>query len=419
MNITKTSNMSMEWKPEIKNTSNDISSILISRLKCAICNSPHLESLYKITGNFPINLNCSFKFDDRVSSMSYGQCKDCGTIQILKLMPLNLLYGGGDPHNSKIVGNVWGRFFKFLSSIVEKQTSGKNVLEIGDPSGKMLSLVNSYKSWTIVEPNISRELSMMSVKLGNNINIIEEFFDELVATKIRFSDIRPEVIIHSHVFEHIYEPSSFLNLCWSILPNDGKMIFAIPNMKHIVEESIAPFFGLFFEHTVYMDENIVQFLLEKSNFIIESVYYHEKHSIIFVTKKSSTPLLQKYSTQLLHELSTPFVESFNNTLRIYVNYVNRCNEKMRKDDHEQYFIFGASYNTQMLLALGLDVQNIICILDNCESKHGKYLQGTKMKIEPPSIIKIYQNPCIILRNGYYTKEITSQLCKIDTTIKII
>jgi hypothetical protein len=97
--------------------------------------------------------------------------------------------------------------------------------------------------------------------------------------------------------------------------------------------------------------------------------------------------------------------------------VNTCNEIIKGADKKVY-LFGASYNTQFLLALGLHEEKIDGILDNSTDKQNKYLYGYDLKIYSPEIIT-NNDSIVILKNGYYTDEIMSQLLSINNNIIII
>ena len=58
------------------------------------------------------------------------------------------------------------------------------------------------------------------------------------------------------------------------------------------------------------------------------------------------------------------------------------------------------------------------ILDNNSNKQGKYLYGFKIKIISPEILKD-SDSIVILKNGYYSKEIKKQILNINSNTIII
>ena len=72
-----------------------------------------------------------------------------------------------------------------------------------------------------------------------------------------------------------------------------------------------------------------------------------------------------------------------------------------------------------MLNLGLNDENIKCILDNDIKKHNKRLYGTQLMINSPNIIKNDTQPVIILRAGVYNKEIKKQLLSLNSRCEIV
>ena len=95
-------------------------------------------------------------------------------------------------------------------------------------------------------------------------------------------------------------------------------------------------------------------------------------------------------------------------------FVEKCNALV----DTRFYIFGACYNTQYLLALGLDSSKILGILDNCKEKQCKYLYGYDIKIYDPSVIK-HTNCSIILKSGYYSNEILKQILSINPYANVL
>jgi hypothetical protein len=84
----------------------------------------------------------------------------------------------------------------------------------------------------------------------------------------------------------------------------------------------------------------------------------------------------------------------------------------------EIYLFGASYNTQFLLAFGLSEYKIVGILDNCKEKQGKYLYGYDLQIFDPAVVKD-KNCVVVVKNGYYSKEIIEQLYVINPLLIIV
>uniref|UniRef100_A0A6C0K3F0 C-methyltransferase domain-containing protein n=1 Tax=viral metagenome TaxID=1070528 RepID=A0A6C0K3F0_9ZZZZ len=347
----------------------------------------------------PIKLSCTTNpnINDK-SGLSFAQCSYCYTIQLDEMIPLSILYS--ESHNYTSVGKVWENYFNLFCMSIQDIVNNKNVLEIGDPSAKIATKLNNYNKWYIIEPNKNN-----NIILKNNIEFIEGFFDNNFHT-----DKKIDVIIHSHLFEHTYDPNNFLKKCNDVLVDNGEMFFGVPNMEYIATQEISPFLGVFFEHTIFLNKDNIRHLLRANGFDIIDIIDYENHSILFHARKNTTSL---YGETIIHN----FYDSFFITLNKYNEFVNTCNEIIKGADKKVY-LFGASYNTQFLLALGLHEEKIDGILDNSTDKQNKYLYGYDLKIYSPEII-MNNDSIVILKNGYYCDEIKKQLLCINPNTIII
>ncbi len=84
------------------------------RKVCAVCCSM-LKHIYTIE-NMPVKLCCSDIPNVHSCPMSFSLCNYCKTIQLDKLIPLDILYSGN--HNTSVVGKTWENYFQFICSII-------------------------------------------------------------------------------------------------------------------------------------------------------------------------------------------------------------------------------------------------------------------------------------------------------------
>jgi 2-polyprenyl-3-methyl-5-hydroxy-6-metoxy-1,4-benzoquinol methylase len=372
----------------------------ISRENCAICNN-ELAYLYSLD-NIPINLSCvdlhdiiSYKFD----KLSFSSCTGCNTIQLDKLVPLDILYSKS--HNTTSVGKTWENYFTLFIENLQNIINDKIILEIGCPSGKIATKCNNYKKWYIVEPNKNNEIIF-----NDKISFIESFFDD----HLNLGE-KVDIIVHSHLFEHIYCPNDFLKTCYGMLNDDGEMIFGVPNMQYMVDKIL--FLGIFFEHTIFLNVDNITHLLKKNGFEIIKIIEYENHSTIYHTKKNNANTLELKNDFEI----TNYRDHFFRIITEYKSFIEKCNALINCNINKDIYIFGASYNTQTLLFFGLN-NNIKGVLDNCKEKQNKYFYGTKLKIYSPEILSNNDNAIVILKNGYYTNEIFIQIQKINPNITI-
>lgn len=368
-----------------------------------ISGNSDLDSLFTFK-NFPVFMGCvdSPSSTDIKADMRWSISKSTGAIQLNPLLPLDVVYSS--EHGSGTVGKAWEDHHQAFAEFVVN-SNPKKVLEIGGLHGilakKCLS-IDPLLDWTIVEPN-------PTIESTPSIRIIKSFFDQNFT-----SDQTYDTIIHSHVLEHIYDPSKFMEHK-SLFMNEGDMLlFSIPNMEVMLEKGYNNCIN--FEHTIYFTAPYVEYFLQKYGFkLIDKSFYKEDHSIFYKAQKVSS--LESPSLPSLYKKN---LSTFNNYVKFHLLDVQNINNIISNTDKPVY-LFGAHIFSQYLIsAFGLDVSNIVGILDNDLCKENKRLYGTELISKPPKVLKEVDEAIVILRAGVYNEEIKEDIItNINPNIKFI
>ena len=365
---------------------------VIVRKHSLLDSSSKLEHLHTFR-NMPVSNGCTTnsKSDDIVMDQIWDICKNTGLVQLRELAPLDLVYKF--PHNDG-VGNTWENHDMELCNFIDEMNL-KKVFEIGAGSGRLGKLYlskNTTNHWTALEPNHSYDEIVMP-----NLVHLREWFD--LNYKI---DKHYDAIIHSHVLEHSYDPTSFLKSIYEQIDNDTLHIFSIPNLLYFIKKKFTN--GLNFEHTVFLTEKIVDNILNTVGFeIVKKHYYHEFPCIFYVTKKSE-PKEVTYSKSIYQENKKVFLDYVDGQFED----IKKLNDKISKFDGE-IFLFGGHIWAHYLIFNGLRVDKISCLLDNSKMKQGKRLYGTSLKVKSPKILKGRERVAVIVMVAQYSKEIKDDI----------
>ena len=367
---------------------------LIERNKDVILDKEDLVDLYKFK-NFPVYMGCTvddFK-KDIFADMNWQISKSSGAIQLNPLLPLDILYK--EEHGSGTVGNIWIEHHKAFAKFIS-EFNPKKVLEIGGLHGILSKIYFDYDNesdWTIIEPN-------PSPVEGAKADFIKGYFDENFKIEKKI-----DTIVHSHVFEHIYDPQKFLNQISNFLSDGQYLFFSVPNIEEMIKRKYTN--ALNFEHTFYVTEIYTKYLLNKYNFkIIKSEFFRDDHSIFYacirdfsVEKMPLTKGLFDYNKKI-----------FNDYIEYYKKKIDEINFNIKnKKNSSKLYLFGAHIFSLYLINFGLDLTEIDCVLDNDVNKNGKRLYGTNLKVFSPKIIKDIDEPVIILNAGVYNDEIKKDI----------
>jgi hypothetical protein len=311
---------------------------------------------------------------------------------------LNILYQNN--HNINVVGDIWKQHYVELGKFISEIIKDKIILEISDPSAKIAKISDSFKYWYIIEPNPEK------IDL-ENVEFINGFFDE------NFNAVKNiDVIIHSHLLEHIHDPNSFFKKCSEILTDEGVMVVSVPDMEYILNKGYSPNNILHFEHTYFLNSEILEMLANMNGFIVIESQRYNNHSIFY--KLIKDPSVTK------KEIKLELVEKFKNNLKNHIININNINKLIMNYNDYNVYLFGAHVSSQFYLFNGLNKNNIKSIIDNDINKEHHTLYGTDLVVNQPSIIKD-EKKCVVICShvGVYYEEIKKQLNELNKNVIII
>lgn len=372
---------------------------LTNRSECVTCEIGKIET-HRIIKKFPVYMGTTTKAaeKDLFADQVWGVCVNCGCLQLQELLPLELLYS--ENHSSGAVGQMWIRHHLEFARFITRNEP-ENILEIGAAHGVLAkNILEIYPNtkYTIIEPSpssIPREVILIKDYIENRLDLLKS----------------AEIVAHSHLLEHLYQPSKFIKNLGELMMPNSLMFISFPNIEKLIETGGTN--SLNFEHTYYLHPSQIIYILEKNGFQVEEVTKFEEHSYFMRCKKRNN-LTTDSNIPKIKELINGFDQMWEN-----LNFlVKRFNELKIKNE-TSVFLFGAHVFSQALLSLGLNTNHIVGIIDNAAEKQGERLYGTDFEVFNPDILNGIKNCIVILKASHYQEEIRSQLTEINPNVTII
>ena len=333
--------------------------------------------------------------DDIVIDMKIGACSHCGLSQMINLIKPNILY---QKNHNDAVGSRWEDHHNKFSEFVLKKC-GKSILEVGGGFGKIANKCTKktkIKEWFFYEPNFNSNTKKLIT--STKIKIIRRTKNIKKIEKV-------DTIVHSHVLEHFYDPISDLLSLSNYLKDDGNMIIAVPNIQEMLKKNMTNAYN--FEHTYFINLNILKTIFLLSNFKIEKIHKYYEYIFFLNIKKKINP--KKYKTNLNFSKTNYYVSNFIKNIKSITTSINT---KLKKYKINKKYIFGSHIFTIFLLKMGLKENYFEYVLDNSKMKNNKRLYGTKLITKFPRILKSQKvPPIIILKTGYMIKKSEKTLLK--------
>jgi hypothetical protein len=366
----------------------------------------NLESIFSLK-DFPVSMTCISQnneySNDKYLDMEFQICKDTGIIQLKKYPFFDDMYI--NPHNES-VGETWNILFDIMVEKISKITnklSNPKILEIGGGAlllaSKILNNNNNIETYDVYEKNSSKKYTN-----DKRLKLIEEYFSS--ETKLPYN---PDIVIHSHVLEHVWQPVEFIH---AIKNSKCKYhCFIVPNLQVTFKKKYTN--SQNFEHNFFIAEPYIDVILHNNNFEIVEKEYYLDHSIIYITKYNEKTIIPNLFPNLYNQNKQLVIDFKNYHETIITNF----NDKIKNFDGEVY-LFGGHIFSQFLIKFGLKTDKIKCILDNSKEKNKYRLYGTKLTIEFPEIIKNIDKCAVILKVASYQNEIKKQLYELNKDVII-
>ncbi len=368
--------------------------------RCYFCCRNHIEKLGEVHGA-PSFLGCTEKpsSEDTFVSFSLCICPDCGLIQT-DAEALETTYA--EVH-SEALGPTWEAhhhaFSQFIEHHTKKNLAAISLLELGasvNPIARRLSCHKNKKFY--IDP-----IHFPPFDLKENEQYLSGFFPQIKP------DEKVDIIIASHVLEHIPQTFDFFKKSLETLLPNGSIFISVPYFELWIKNHF--FNAISAEHVVYPFLNQFQRLGNFFSCSVE-VEYFKDHSLFVVFRKKETIDEKREVNSLDYlygkKLLLDWIFQFNKSVSINL-----------PQKEVALFIVGASHLSQyFLLCNTLLESGVVGVLDNSARKWGKRLYGTKIRAASFEKIREYAAPFIFLPPSPYAEEMKQQILKIAPQAEI-
>ena len=359
---------------------------MIERKFCVVCEGSihHCHTFQR----FPIYMGVTNDIIEQDISvdMVFSECSNCGCVQLSSLVPLDILYAKG--HNGAI-GKMWDRhhyeFYQFIKSYAKG-----TIMEIG---GGNLKLAKHLETEKLVEQIIIHDFNFCEDTETDKI-IFKKPTDKMATPQEKV-----DMIVHSHLIEHLYDPVAELKEMASLLPIGGHMAIAMPLINVMIEDKFTN--AMNFEHTYMLTYDMAERMLNIAGFSIVDKKHFSPHAIFIVAEKINS----KSISAVKYEGS---ISTFDDFIVYYKEEIKKIQSQI-KSKKEDTFIFGAHIFTQYLIGFGLSEDLFSNALDNDPNKIGSRLYGTSLQVKSPKTLKDIDSPVVVLKAAMYTEEIKKDI----------
>lgn len=305
---------------------------------------------------------------------------------------------------------------KYVEMMINKHQLSKSsrVMEIACNDGYLLQYFVEHSIPVLgIEPaaNVSREAE----KKG--IPVVNSFFTEDSARKIREEHGKADLLIGNNVLAHVPDVNDFVKGMKLLLNDEGIITMEFPHLLHLMKEN--QFDTIYHEHFSYFSFLTVQTIFAEFGltiFDVERLATHGSSLRIFAkhSEDSTKPISESVDKLLMEEYDEGL-----NKIEIYQNFAEKVIKTKRqilelliqlKNEGKTIVGYGAPAKGNTLLnycGIGRDFFDYV--VDLSPYKQGKFLPGTLIPIYSPDQLKLTKPDVVVIMPWNIKEEIMQQI----------
>lgn len=351
--------------------------------KCRVCLSKKLKKVISL-GNQPLANNLlSYKNENyQKYPLTLMFCLSCSNCQLSvsvsnKKMFDNYLY------KSSVSKDLVMHFERDAKKICKKYNIDKKkhrIIDVGSNDGIFLKAFKKCKIKNLI--GIEPAKNLANLPSNNNFKIYNNYLDTALAKKLKF---KAKIITATNVFAHVDNIHELIKAMILLLEKNGVIIIEIQYLPKMINNLIYD--NIYHEHVNYWSLTSLKYFFNLYSFIIHDcdeinthggslrIYASHKSNNIKINNKVNF-LEKKEKLQKINKSN--YYKTFNKKIyrqkKIIFEYIKRRSNK-------EIVGYGAPAKATVVLNYLKISKYIKYVIDDNELKIGKFIPGSKLKIE--------------------------------------
>ncbi|MCX5699160.1 MAG: class I SAM-dependent methyltransferase [Candidatus Omnitrophica bacterium] len=369
----------------------------IQRRSCRFCESKNLVKVLDF-GVVPLAgafLKESEFINEKFYPLELNFCKDCCLVQVSNVVPAEVLFKNYFYFSSAIKTLVehLADFARETNNRFLKGRVNPSVFEIGCNDGVMLK---PFAKLGVKAVGIDPATNVVNSIDSKEITVINDYFSEPVAERLRRKQGQFDAITSSYSFAHIDNMISVIKGVKILLKDDGVFIFEVYYLGTLIEE--MQYDMIYHEHMNYYSLMALDNFLGAQGMEIFDIIFTpgvRSGAVRFYARnigKRNEPVSGAVKKMRSDEVSRGYDKE-----QTFISYANKV-EKTRaellkvldgfKRQGKVIIGYGASGRGTMIMNFcGIDGKYLDYVVDDAPAKHGFYTPGTHVLIKPWEAVK--------------------------------
>lgn len=187
-------------------------------------------------------------------------CRDCGLLQIDYIVHPEILYQRDYPYESSTTKTGRDHYHSMASEINNKFSASRGSLAV-DVGSNVGVLCEGFKKLGYKALGVDPSETAAQKARDNGIDTITDFFNEVVAEKIRREYGQARVITATNVFGHVYELDSVVRGMANLLAKNGVIAVESPHAAELINN--LEYDTIYHEHICYLSVKPMRIYLKR------------------------------------------------------------------------------------------------------------------------------------------------------------
>jgi len=364
----------------------------ITRKDCRFCGGTNLVQILDF-GHVPLAggfLKESDFTNEKFYPLDLNFCQDCFLVQVSNVVPAEVLFRDYFYFSSSI-GTLVEHCAEFAKETQERFLKDKKrraIFEIGCNDGVMLKPFAAMDVRAIGVDPASNVVKSIKAK---DITVINDFFSEELATKIRDQYGHFDAVLSSYSFAHIDDIVDVMKGVKTLLKEDGVFIFEVYYLGTLIDE--MQYDMIYHEHMSYYSLKTLMLFLARFDMEIFDIKFTpgvRSGAVRFYARNIGEKGEEK-TTSLIEMIRYEQDKGFDQ-VDVFLDYavkVNQTREQLLdllnrlKGKGKTIIGYGASgRGTTIMNYCGIDGHYLDYVVDDAPAKHGFFTPGTHVPINP-------------------------------------
>ena len=338
-------------------------------------------------------------------------CKACGLMQIRETVDPKVLFCDDYPYYSSVSPALLTHFKESVEEILGRQSlsSDSLVVELASNDGYLLK---NYVEHGIPVLGIDPAEGPATKAQENGINTRIDFFTLELAEELASKGMLADVVHANNVLAHVADTNGFVAGIARILKDDGEAVIECPYVKDLIDE--CEFDTIYHQHLCYFSVGSLQKLFQKHGLFLNRVIKTNIHggSLRLYLGK------QALADDSVHKiLATEQADGVGQVeyYREFAGRVASVRSSLRElldsllQKKKRVAGYGAAAKACTLMSyVGIDYSYLECVVDRNEFKHGRYMPGNHLLIQPVEWLQEHMPDYVLLLTWNFAREIISQ-----------